>query len=183
MQALKIFPTRMRALAIVLLSFWTATAQAPPPREAQVKAVFLFNFAQFAEWPAETFPNPTAPIIIGILGEDPFGPFLEKIVSNEHIGEHPIEIRRFASAEEARSCHILFIDKNKSRDIDQILEQLKGRNILTVSDMKDFASRGGMIGLFIEDNKTKFEINLKEYKDSNVVISSRVLRLATLCCE
>ncbi len=183
MQALKIFPTRMRALAIVLISFWTATAQAPPPREAQVKAVFLFNFAQFAEWPAETFPDATSPIIIGILGEDPFGPFLEKIVSGEHIGEHPIQVRRFASAEEAQACHILFIDKNKSRDIERILEQLRGKNILTVSDMKDFASRGGVIGLFIEDNKTKFEINLKEYKDSNVVISSRVLRLAALCCE
>lgn len=183
MQTLKVFPIRVFALALLFINFWTATAQAPPSREVQVKAVFVYNFVQFAEWPATSFSDPSSPLIIGILGEDPFGSFLDRIVHGEKTGEHPIQVRRFANAEEAGSSHILFIDKSKSRDIEQILEKLKGKNILTISDMKDFASRGGVIGLFVEDNKTKFEVNLKEYKNSNVVISSRVLRLATLCCE
>jgi hypothetical protein len=183
MQALKVFPIRVFAAALIFASFWAATAQAPPSREVQVKAVFVYNFVQFAEWPTTSFAEPSSPLIIGILGEDPFGSFLDRIVQGEKIGEHPIHVRRFANAEEARSSHILFIDKNKSRNIEEILEKLRGRSILTISDMKDFASRGGVIGFFVEDNKTKFEVNLKEYKNSNVVISSRVLRLATLCCE
>jgi hypothetical protein len=46
------------------------TAAAP---EYQVKAVFLFNFAQFVHWPPQAFPDAQAPLVIGVVGESPFG--------------------------------------------------------------------------------------------------------------
>ena len=151
--------------------------------ETRLKGVFLFNFAQFATWPETKLPNASSPVIIGILGHDPFGPFLEEVVASEKIEGHPIEIRRYTSAEAATSSHILFIGKEKSPEVVDILKVLKGQDVLTVSDMEDFTAKGGMLKFFVADNKLRFELNMREYKNTNIQLSSRLMRLAKLCCE
>jgi hypothetical protein len=78
-------------------------------REYDLKAAFLFNFAQFVEWPPEAFPDAGAPFVIGILGEDPFGKSLDEIVTNETVRNRKIVVRRYRNVQEISTSHILYI--------------------------------------------------------------------------
>src|SRR5689334_3656176 len=98
-------------VALVAALLWSAPfpTHAQVLREYQIKAVFLFNFAQFAEWPAEAFTNSQAPLTIGILGIDPFGRALEDTVRDERVRGRRIELRHYRAVEEIKTCHILYI--------------------------------------------------------------------------
>ena len=148
--------------------------------EYQVKAVFLFNFTQFVQWPANAFPEEQAPLVIGVLGDDPFGLFLDETVQGERVNGHPLVVRRFLSAEDAKPCHILFINWGKGDRLKQILADLKGRSVLTVSDAADFARQGGMVRFFTENNKIRIRINLEATKAADLTISSKLLRFAEI---
>jgi hypothetical protein len=175
-----IFRWRLAALAGLLAVMPPALAQSPQLREYQVKAVFLFNFAQFVDWPSSAFPDRQTPLVIGVLGKDPFEGSLEEAVRGETINARPLEIRRFKSVEEVRDCHVLFISNSESAHLERILGALKGRNILTVSDVDGFAERGGMIRFVTEKNKVRFRINLDSAKAAGLTISSKLLRPAEI---
>ncbi len=155
-------------------------AQTAPVREYQVKAVFLFNFAQFVRWPPETFPAPQTPLVIGVLGDDPFGPALDEAVRGEQVNNHPLLIQRYHRVEEIRDCQILFISQSESGRLDQIFDRLKGRSILTVGDADEFTHRGGMIRFVTEKNRVRLRVNLEVAKASNLAISSKLLRPAEI---
>jgi len=164
----------------VFISFgFVQPYQAATP-EYQVKAVFLFNFSQFVEWPEQTFDNPKSPLIIGILGKDPFGSFLEEAIQNEEINGHPLSLKRFQKLDQVDTCHILFINPDISSKMDLVTKSLKGKNILTVSDANNFIKNGGMVRFFTENNKIKLRINLETIKAEKFTVSSKLLRLAEI---
>lgn len=167
-------------LAILLLSgHFALCAQAPPDREYQLKAVFLYNFTQFVEWPENAFASQQSPMVIGILGTDPFGHYLEETIAGEKINGHPLLIKHFKNVEEIGDCQVLFINLPESKR-DQALVTLKGKNILTVSDDPDFMKRGGMIRFFTRQEKIKLQVNLEAAKTENLVLSSKLLRLVEI---
>jgi hypothetical protein len=151
-----------------------------PSPEYQIKAVFLYNFTQFIEWPASAFQDQHAPFVIGVLGEDPFGKYLDETVSGEKVNNHPLVVKRFDSVEEVKGCHIIFIAQPATEDMEDVINKLKGKNILTVSDVNGFIKKGGMIRFLNESNKIKIRINLEVAKASDLVISSKLLRLAEI---
>jgi len=155
-------------------------AQSVVTKEYQLKAVFLFNFAQFVEWPTNAFSGAQTPLVIGVMGENPFGTYLDEIVRGEEVNKHPLVIQRYRQAEEIKTCHILFISQSEMDRLDQILASLKGRNILTVGDAESYAQRGGMIRFVTEKNKIRMRINLEAVKAANLTISSKVLRAAEI---
>jgi hypothetical protein len=163
--------------ALLFSSRLEAPADIP---EYQVKAVFLFNFAQFVHWPPEAFPEAQAPLVIGVLGDDPFGPYLDETVRGEKVNTHPLVVRRYRRVEEIKSCHVLFISQSEANRLEQIIASLKGRNILTVSDANDFGRRGGMVGLVTEKTKIRMRIKLEAVKAANLTISSKMLRVAEI---
>lgn len=171
-----------RASLFVLLSWSLSLPRLPaetlPSPEYQLKAVFLFNFAQFTAWPANAFAEAQSPLIIGVLGEDLFGPYLSETVRGEKVDARPLAVQHFRRAGEIRNCHVLFISRSEGDRLDQILSSLQGRNILTVSDIPGFTSRGGMIELYMEKNKIRMRINLTAVKTAGLIISSKLLRLA-----
>ena len=114
-------------LVLAVLATGSAGALAAPS-EYQVKAVFLFNFAQFVDWPAEAFTSPDAPFVIGILGQDPFGSQLDDVVRGETVNNRTLVVERYRSVAEIRDCNILFIGGNESGHLDEILMALKGRS-------------------------------------------------------
>src|SRR5256885_12738979 len=126
--------------------------QTPRASEYRVRAVFLFNFAQFVGWPGVAAPDPQMPVIIGILGEDPLGTFLDETVRGERLGLRPFEIRRYRELTDITACNILFISRSESERVAEILAALGKRPILTVSDGDDFAKRGGMISVVHDNN-------------------------------
>jgi hypothetical protein len=157
-----------------------AFAARTQPAEYQLKAVFLFNFAQFVQWPSNAFPDPQAPLVIGVLGEDPFGAFLDETVLHEKVNNRSLVVRRYRRPEEIQSCHILFISRSESGQLEKILTRLKDRNILTVGDDDQFARRGGIIRLITEQNKIRLRINLEAAKAAHLTISSKLLRPAEI---
>lgn len=147
-------------------------------REYDVKAVFLFNFAQFVDWPADAFPTPETPFTIGILGSDPFGRALDDVVREERVRNRKVVVRHFQRVEEVRVCHILFIGTSEARRLPQILAELQGRPILTVSELDQFAPQGGMIRFYTEAAKVRLRINNEAARLAHLTISSKLLRLA-----
>jgi hypothetical protein len=149
-------------------------------REYQVKAAFLFNFSQFVQWPPAAFPGMQSPLVIGIIGDDPFGDYLDQLVRGEKVNHHPLVVQRFRRVEEIKTCHILFVSQSEARRWDQILPRLKGRTILTVGDVEGFAQREGMICFVTEKNKVRFIINVEAARAANLTISSKLLRVAEI---
>jgi hypothetical protein len=167
---------RLWPLVLALSASITAAA----PTEYQVKAVFLFNFTQFVDWPQSAFPEPNSPVVIGVLGDDPFGSTLDETVTGETVNGRPLVVRRYRSAEETDGCHVLFINLPVNAQLPAILERLRARNVLTVSDARDFARAGGVIELVSVDNRIRLQINLDAARAANLMISSKLLRPATI---
>ena len=166
--------------AMVIATCPLVPAQTSGFQEGAVKAVFLFNFAQFVEWPPEAFPSPTSPMVIGVLGDDPFGPLLDEAVNREVVKHHELVVQRFRRVEEIRTCHILFISRSEVKSLEGILAKLNGRAILTVGDSDEFAVRGGMIRFLTADNRVRMRINLKAAKAAGLTVSSNLLRAAEI---
>ncbi|SRR6266511_1208512 len=147
-------------------------------KEYDLKATFLYNFAQFVDWPPEAFPGAENPLVIGILGEDPFGQTLDDIVKNEVVKDRKLVVQRYQRVEEINTCHILFISRSEGARLPQILSSLKGRTILTVGETDGFATQGGIVRLIMEKNRIRLRINIDAAKASKLTISSKVLRAA-----
>jgi len=147
-------------------------------REYDLKAAFLFNFAQFVDWPAEAFPQTNTPFVIGVLGQDPFGKSLEQIVANESIRNRKIVIRRYRDVREIDLCHILYISESETARLDRIFEFLSGKSILTVGETDRFTKRNGMISFLVVQNKLRMRIHLEAAKAAKLTISSKLLRQA-----
>src|SRR2546429_4232807 len=141
------------AFAPALTAWRDWPAQTAPAQEYQLKAVFLFNFAQFVEWPPQAFPDRQVPLVIGVLGEDPFGAYLDETVRDEKVNNRPLAIQRYRQVDEIKTCHVLFISRSEATRLEQILVSLKDRSILIVGDGDDFVQRGGMIRLANNQNK------------------------------
>lgn len=155
-------------------------AQIKPAPEYQVKAVFLFNFTRFIDWPSTAFSSANAPFVIGIMGTDPFGDYIEEIVKGENIQGHPIIIQRYPTAKNILNCHILFINTHESIQIKETLSSVGRKSILTVSDANNFAKLGGVVRFYKEDNKIKLEINITSSKAAQLEISSKLLSVARI---
>ncbi len=162
---------------------WPACAQEAPPSEYQVKAAFLYNFAKFVEWPPQAFPDAGTPITIAILGdrgENPFGAYLENIIKDRAINGRRLIIKQFASVSDPglKLCHIIFICRSEKSGLGKILEDLKGINALTVTDMEQLPPSGVMVNFVMEESKVRFEINDMAAKQAGLKISSKLLSLA-----
>lgn len=156
------------------------SVQEYPARHYQIKAAYLYNFTQFVEWPDSVFLAADVPLVIGVVGEDPFGSYLDGIVTGELVNGHPLSIQRFKPGEEIKDCHILFIN---FPDIDQAVEiiaRAKGQSILTVSDMPGFLEIGGMIQFIASNQRIRFQINPEASESARLKISSKLLRLAEI---
>ncbi len=160
-----------------------AHAKAPPPGEYQLKAVFLYNFAKFVEWPAESFADAQSPIILGILGKDPFGATIDQIIKGKTVKDRELTIKRFETIEKLEACHILFISSSEEKRLAKILEILKDSSILTVGEMKQFARSGGMINFTVRESKIRFEINVDTAERAKLKISSKLLKLAKIISD
>lgn len=163
------------SLILWLLLAQAAFGQSP---EYKLKAAYLCRLVDYIEWPPEAFSATNSPLIIGVLGRDPFGNVLDEIAQGQISGGHPLVVRRFASLREVADCEVLYISSSEAPAIDAILHDLGSRPILTVGDMRNFVEHGGMIRFFTENNKVRLRINLRSAKSCQLSISSRLLQLA-----
>jgi len=164
--------------SFVLLALSVLSTEEPQPSEYQLKAVFLYNFAKFVEWPQEAFSSPTAPFTIGVIGQNPFDKELERTVDNKTINGHPFAIKYLRTIPEANSCQILFISASERKRLPDILKAASPGNTLTVGETDRFLQAGGMIRFFMDENKVRFDINDEAAKNAGLRISSKLLGVA-----
>jgi hypothetical protein len=170
--------------AVALGVVWLALAAPAPAQRAsfderEVKAVFLFNFAQFVDWPSTAFSGPDSPIVIGILGDAPFASVLDAAVQGEVVKGRRLVVSRFRRVEDIETCHILFVSPSEARLYEHILTSLDGRPILTVGEAANFTNRG-IIRFLTEENRVRLEVNLAAAKAAGLTISSNLLRAARI---
>jgi len=159
------------------------TSDSSDSSEYLIKAGFIYNFAKFVEWPATAFAQPDSPIVIGILGTDPFGNLIDRIVENKKIGARGFVVKRLkwgADLKELRECKILFVGDSGKARVDELVQIVKTLPILTVGETPGFAERGGVIRFVLEDNRVRFEINVEAARQADLTISSRLLTLARI---
>ncbi|HUJ11453.1 MAG TPA: YfiR family protein [Verrucomicrobiae bacterium] len=163
-------------LAVALIG----DAEEPSPRalEYHVKAGFLYTFAKYVEWPTEAFASPTNAIVIGVLGEDPFNKILDATVDGKAIDGRPIRILRFQQVDKIETCQVLFISVSERDRLADILTRLRGRSILTVSELNGFLQHGGHIHFVTEDSRVKFDIDLNATRRAGLKLDANLLRVA-----
>ena len=154
-------------LLILLASLAPPAGAGAPSREYQIKAAFLYNFVQFVEWPADAFAAADSPIILAVVGDNPFGESLRQVIAGKSVGGRRLEVAHFPRAAD--------VDED---DVDQVIRKAQQKAILTVSDVDGFTRAGGVIRFYLDDGKIRFEINVAAAEKSRLKISSRLLKLA-----
>jgi len=167
-------------LALSLLAVANCAAQAAAFSEYQVKAVYLYNFSQFVTWPSDAFSSAHAPMVIGVLGMDPFGKELDAVVAGETANGRPLVVRRYSEVSQIKDCQILFIDKSEQAKLDDIVKALNGRSVLTVTDIEGAARRGVMIDLVLAGDHVHMRINVAAARASRLSLSSQLLAPAQI---
>jgi len=152
-----------------------------------IKANLIRTFVSYIEWPPDRLEKKTSPIIIGVVGKDPFGRILDGAFKGKKYGDHPIVVRRYSNTKKLSECHILFVPETEVKSLKGILAAVKDKHVLLIGDSKDFAIKGGIINFYLEKTKgkrgeesvrVKFEINADQAKKEEIKISSKILKLA-----
>lgn len=166
------------ALILALLLFLAGMPARAQTREYRVKAVFLYNFVSFTEWPSDAFSTPDAPLVIGVLGTNPFGKFLEDATHDESIAGHHVALEYYKKVEEIKTCHVLFIGQSETNHLDHVLDQLKGRHVLTVSESGGTTQHEPVVRFAVENKKVRLKINLNEARAASLTLNAKLLQTA-----
>ncbi|MBN1779745.1 YfiR family protein [bacterium] len=151
------------------------------PSEYLLKAVFLEKFTRFIEWPEYAgFNSPGEPFIIGILGRNPFNVDLESVYANQKIKNRKVSILHLSGIDEMEKCHLVFISSSEKNRINRIIDEVRDKPVLTVSDEGFFSGKGVIINLFLSDNKIRFEIDEEAIYHAGLRISYLLLKEAVI---
>ena len=168
------------ALAMLVAAPPSLLSQPLAAPEYQLKAAFLFNFMQFVQWPAAAFDGGASPMVIVVLGADPFGEHLDELVRGETIRGRPIVVQRHARIEDVGQCQLLYVNESDQRKLKAVLAKLARQPVLTVSDAPEFTRQGGMINFVTQDNRVRLLINVDAATAAQLTLSSKLLRPAQI---
>ena len=166
-------------LALVLALASPAASQVP---EYEAKSEFLERFTRFIDWPpGSSAEAPGTPFVIGVVGRDPFGPYLDALAARPIKGKR-VRVRRLPgnSPDLAGCCHLLYIAASEARELPRIVSRLADRPVLTVGDTRGFAEAGVLINLVEDGGRIGFEVNEPAVRRSGLKFNSKLLRLARL---
>jgi len=148
-----------------------ATAELP---EYQVKAAFLYNFAQFVEWP----PSVGGDILLCTYGDDPFGEDLDA-VNGQPVGTRSMRVQRRVAEQGVDRCNVLYVSRSAIGELGALRERLAGRPVLIVTDSPGASRLGSTLNMTVVQGRVTFQANRKVARESGIDLSSRLLRLAT----
>jgi hypothetical protein len=166
----------LAGLGVMMADSVVATAQSAP-LDIQVKAAFLPKFAAYVDWPPGAIGDSNDPVVLCIIGQDPFGRKLDEAAAREHVDLHSILVRRLESTTGAERCNIAFLGGSAKQSATLMQEALRGKPILTVTDAS-LGSERGMVHFALKDGRVRFHINDALAARSNLTISARLLSLA-----
>jgi hypothetical protein len=159
---------------LFLLSFIVFEMQICHAQSEKFKALFMYNFTKYIEWPATVRQGD---FIIGILGNSPMTKELEIIAGKQKVGTQSILVKTFNSIDEIDNCHILYVPASKSSSLAQIIEKLSGKSVLVVTDKEGLATQGSCINYIKDGDRIKYELNKKNIEKRGMVVSSNLVTL------
>jgi hypothetical protein len=173
---------RILAFSALIVAFVPdRTASAPISSEYQVKTAYLYNFAKFIQWPEGTFTDTTEAIVIGIVGEDPFGNLLDEAISQRRAQGRPLRVERYHNLADIGHCHLLFVSRSEAKQQSELFRALADSNVVTIGESPDFTKEGGQVRFFLSKSQTiKIEINRTAVHRAGIFISSRILKIARI---
>jgi hypothetical protein len=168
----------VKAAFVLMALFVGERAQAQSPSgEAQIKAAFVYNFLKFVDWPADAFPGPQDPFVVGIVGEGDTADATERFLGAKQVGVRAIVVRRLKWDQSFAGVHAVFIAERDAKRLRRVLEAAAAVSALSIGEGEDFAERGGMIGLLIDDRKVRFDIDTDAAQAAGLRVSSKLLAL------
>ena len=182
-------PLSISALAAALAIAAGALAQTPPPAapnqapppapsaEVAARAAYLSKLPPFVHWPAAAFDSPAGPLNICLVGGDPFGPALDQIVDGQHVGPHPIAVKRLARFDKGSACQVLYLGALKGAATAEALSTARGAPVLTVTEGERADDPRGMIDLNTQGQRVRLVIDQKAARRNGLILSSKLLSL------
>ncbi len=174
-------------VAVFGFASWSRDARSDSTPALQVKAAYLRNFTKFVKWPEHSFHDKNSPLVIGVLGSDPFERALDAAIEGHKAHGRELRIRRLSvvdgvipSKEQLSGCHLLFVSESERERLPSIFERLEGTSVMSVSDVENFASSGGVAEFVLIDANIKFRFNRQAAESAGLRPSARLLSLAIL---
>jgi hypothetical protein len=174
------FVRRAAAAAGLVVALLATPGRAGAPSEYQVKAAFLYNFANFVQWPDDALGSAGAPLRVCVLGADPFGVALDDAFRGQIVQQRPVLIARGPTLATVGRCHILFLSQSEQARWPDLVKALRGMPTLTVADGAPLVRLGGMVSFVIEAKRVRFEINRGAAEHAGLRVSSKLLALARI---
>lgn len=151
-------------------------------KEYTLKAAFLYNFLKYTTWPEGTFEEDDDPIVLGVIGKDPFGKILDEVLDEKEVGDHPIVVRRLErvmDVKDVKDVHALFLGEMRSKQRKALYEKLADQAVLSVGDERGMAGKDGCVASFyLKKGNVRFEVSLKAVERATLSLSSQLLKLA-----
>ena len=152
-------------------------------KATKVKAAYLFNFTKFVTWPADAFQNQHSPIVIGVVGADPFGPLLDQTIKDKKVSGRELKIQRFQwrigdDLSAVKKCHLLYVSSSLGDDTGGLIAALARLPILLIGEATGFAKSGGTLGFVMEEGRIVFWANREAAETAKLQLSSQLLKLA-----
>jgi len=181
-------------LACLLVADAYPESKSAQYKEYEIKAAFIYNFLKFVDWPEGKMAGGGNQIVVGIIGEDPFGDAAD-IFKDKKVEDRNVVIKRFEGIEQLKktaekdkpaneklqalkTCHLLFICPSEQKQAREIIDIVGKDGVLTVGDTSGFIESGIVINFMMEQNKIRFDINLTAAEKAGLKIRSQLLRLA-----
>jgi hypothetical protein len=179
--------TEITAVIVTIAMLGAGRTRAGPPTRLdaaskvyEIKAAFIYNFAQFTQWPDSAFASSDSPFVLAFIGDGSLGPALERVLDGKSIAGHPIVLKHLDMTSQISGCHLLFIPESEESHLDDIFNVIGNQPILTVGETTKFMQAGGIIRFFIADGRIRFEIDPDAADKAALRLSSRLMSLAKI---
>jgi hypothetical protein len=167
-----------RLLVLATLLFGVRVeAQQVPMGEAQVKAMFVYNFLKFVEWPVDTSAGAKDPFVVLIIGEGATADATEQFLESKSIGDRPLVVRRIRWDQSLAGARAAFVVERDAKKLHHVLDAAAAAGVLTIGEGESFTTRGGVIGLLVEDRKVRFDVDTAAAQIAGLRVSSKLLAL------
>ena len=172
---LKLLSKRSTIVLVTMVQLVLLTGLIDDKDETTVKALFVYNFTKYIEWPEQ---NISQQFRIGILGESAINDKLSMILKGKKIYNRTVEIKEIKSLDEIGGCQILYITKNTSEKLKQVLDRYSQNEMLIVTEEKNMAVKGAGINIIEKDQKIRFEMNNTAIKKAGLKVANQLYELA-----
>lgn len=171
---------QVRKLVVILCALGLisagSTVQTNPDTNSKMKAIFIYNFARYIEWPKE---YKQGDFVIGLLGESSLYNELINMSRTKKVATQNISVQKFSSNSDIGKCHVLFVPKLSESLLKEALSKVDNAPTLVVTESSDLVDNIPGINFVIINQRQKFELNKTQVENRKLKVSVTLEKLAS----